>query len=211
MDPIVGGAIVGGLANFAGGLFGNSARKKEASKNRAFQERMSSTAHQREVEDLKKAGLNPVLSAGGGGASTPTGSMASIENPVDPATAKMMAIDAQKAKAEVSSIKSQISKNNAEKSMMKTQAKMIDAQKSIMEKKAPWEIDKMKKEGTFIYNQSENAMLQGNLLTNQMWPAKAASAKAKNDYDLYKTKGGKALSWLEKAFQSIGLKSGSIR
>lgn len=54
----------------------------EAAKNRDWQRMMSDTAHQREIADLKSAGLNPVLSVmGGQGASTTTGATASSSAP----------------------------------------------------------------------------------------------------------------------------------
>lgn len=56
----------------------NQFSAEQAQKQMDFQERMSSTAHVREVADLKNAGLNPILSANAG-ASTPGGAMGDVK------------------------------------------------------------------------------------------------------------------------------------
>lgn len=67
----------------AAALIGNSVAQnnawsaQQAANQMEFQREMSNTAHQREIADLKAAGLNPVLSAKLGGASTPAGAMGS--------------------------------------------------------------------------------------------------------------------------------------
>lgn len=69
----------------------NKWNQESAQKQMDFQKMMSDTSHQREVQDLVKAGLNPVLSANNG-ASTPSGSYATIDStPLSSASQSRMA------------------------------------------------------------------------------------------------------------------------
>jgi len=79
-----GGALLQGIASSAFNAF-------QADKNRDFQERMSGSAHQREVEDLKRAGLNPILSARLGGSSSPPGATAQASVPEGAVTSALQA------------------------------------------------------------------------------------------------------------------------
>ena len=70
---------------------------KEAQLNRSFQERMSSSAYQRTMDDMKKAGVNPMLAIMKGGASTPGGAQGSMQktgslNPAGGARLKNMEV-----------------------------------------------------------------------------------------------------------------------
>nr|QJB20166.1 MAG: DNA pilot protein [Microvirus sp.] len=104
---------VGTIGEIAGGF--NSAREGRQAQDRQmqFQQTMSDTAHQREVKDLRAAGLNPILSANKG-ADVPGGASMSVINPMAGASSAVQAARAQRNQDQMNASQTALNAMNAQ-------------------------------------------------------------------------------------------------
>jgi hypothetical protein len=150
----VGGALMAGGLSTAGQAMANSANQESAREQMAFQSNMSNTSYQRAVEDMKAAGLSPMLAYSQGGASTPSGAQAQHQNIVGQgvesamrgyqadATLKNLVQDIDNKKGQRQLIDSQMLKTDAETAntiadlpniKARTKNIMMDTQLKIMQ------------------------------------------------------------------------------
>lgn len=113
------GSNLGAYAVIAAALLGGLGQKDTNEKNlqiareqMGFQERMSNTGYQRAVKDMTAAGLNPMLAYQQGGATTPAGSTATMQNVLGAGV--NTALQAAQTTAQIENMEAQTNKTKSE-------------------------------------------------------------------------------------------------
>jgi len=109
-------ASLGGSAlSFLGGERRNDSQVQAANAQMEFQREMSGSAYQRAVADMKAAGINPMLAAKQGGASTPMGAMPQIQDTLTPAVQSGVSAYQGTSSANLAQEQEAVAEKNAEK------------------------------------------------------------------------------------------------
>lgn len=132
--------LISSALSFLGGERRNTAQEELAQQQMDYQSAMSNTAYQRAVADMKAAGINPMLAARVGGASSPMGAMAQVMDTVTPAVQSGMgaytgiaSAQAAESQAVLSSAQARLADSQIELNSEQKQVVSNTAQKIILE------------------------------------------------------------------------------
>lgn len=193
MSLLTGAAITMGAGSMLSGLYsahkGAKTTKNENAAQRAWEKEKMQNAYQWSVEDMQKAGLNPVAMYGDGGNATMTGGTVAGD-PGDSyntmgqntASAMSLALQAEKQNAEIENIKANTGLLNAQSG--KTDAEIEKVIADVSKSKA--ETMKIIAEAGLTKQEQRNAEAQLQLLYGQMEKVSEEIRIARSQGDIMK-------------------------
>lgn len=208
----LGSTVISTLGSLMGGKQQQQASQDMAREQMAFQERMSNSAYQRSMEDMRLAGLNPILAYQKGGATTPSGAQGQAVDIIGNAarTGVSTAMQSRRLEAELKNMEETNNNLSAD-----TNKKVADTQLSHAARDNTEEDTNVKRQSERTLasqqalnqqqqaesfqrtlnaeGQNEGIAISNRILEQDLHSAKAAAAAAKSSEELFNSDTGKTI------------------
>lgn len=193
------GAVISAAGSLAGSAMASGSSAKSVRDQMTFQYNMATTAHQREVADLRAAGLNPILSGTGGpGGATPAGASMTMPDVITPAINTGLA--AERNRADVDNIEAETKRKTAETRTLENQWFLQNADIYLKNAQSNTEFRRQQQLEQETHTERENTQQVRHLAEI----ARNSAIGARTEGEIDESRYGQGLRYIRRALDAAG-------